>query len=249
MTGRLNAFKALSGLEPVVSLHDLEIFLGITRQHAVHIAYKWRLAGYLKSFADEVYLNVVVAPRPTNGQLKLAIEKTLHRPHLLVGMSALSEAHCTTQVANKIEVAVVVNRTVRTWKPMDRVTAEGRSVRWFRVAMANSTVGTDDFRYLDPAYALVDAIMAKSSFDELDRAEKKAFRDKNQGIWHPDADDIDFSDTNAEEMAGRLARATLNFKADPETVRTYLEGQNEVSEHLEIFDDVISDGIRALHPR
>lgn len=236
---RRSAFEILSSLPPVVDLRDIRIGADTTHELAIAAAYRWRKAGYLEQFAEEVWFNVAGHRAGPDGYLLQAVEKAQHMPFLMIGLSALHEADWTTQRPAKPELAVATNSTIRTWRRMAGVTAEGRGVRWFQDAWENSSLGTRGFRYLSPEYALVDMIAAKERFEELDREDRNKLRSRNAVIWHADPDDLALPDT---VDGTRIAEAALAFRIDAELVRSYLEDIDDAEEVVEQFDEAIGQG-------
>lgn len=239
MTSRISPFHLLSGMPPVFDLRELEILSGTSHEYAITLAYRWRRAGYIEMFAEEVYFNLVRDPQAREHHLPLAVEKALPLPHLKIGMSALHEAGWTTQIDKKPELAVLTTRTVRGWKKLNHVTVEGRGSRWFDVAWRNSYEGTGGFRYLNPAYALVDCIMARERFLALPPERRKKAWDQNAVIWHPDPDDVDIQDP--ADAVQSLAMATEELNADPEVVVAYLSEVDGLEDMLDEFNETFAD--------
>lgn len=235
---RRSAFEILSSLPPVVDLRDIRIGADTTHQLAIAAAYRWRKAGYLEQFAEEVWFNVAGHRAGPDQYLLQAVEKAQHMPFLMIGLSALHEADWTTQRPAKPELAVATNSTIRTWRRMAGVTAEGRGVRWFQDAYENSFDGNGGFRYLAPEYALVDMIGARARFEELDREDRNAMRSRNAVIWHADPDDISLPET---ADGTKIAAAALAFKIDADLVRSYLEDVDDAEDVVEQFDEAMGE--------
>jgi hypothetical protein len=235
---RRSAFEILSDLPPVVDLRDIRIGAGTTHELAIAAAYRWKKAGYLAPFAEEVYFNVAGHRAGPRTHLIEAVEKAQHMPFMMIGLSALHQAGWTTQRPAKPELAVATNSSIRTWRRMEGVTAEGRGVRWFQPAWENSYEGTGGFRYLAAEYALVDAIIAREKFASLDRSERKLAASRNAVIWHPDPDDISVPD---DTDGAALAAAVIALGGDKDALRSYLndiDGFEAVSAGFdECFDD------------
>lgn len=236
---RRSAFEILSDLPPVVDLRDIRIGGDTTHELAIAAAYRWKKAGYLASFAEEVFFNVLGHRAGPAEYLLEAVEKAQHMPFLMIGLSALHEAGWTTQRPSKAELAIATNSKIRTWRRMEGVTAEGRGVRWFQTAWQNSFEGTGGFRYLVPEFALVDMISARSRFSEMDRSQKKALRDRNAVIWHADPDDISPPD---DANGALVALAVSAFGADVDAARDFLEGMEDAEHLIEQFDEALDGG-------
>jgi hypothetical protein len=235
---RRSAFEILSDLPPVVDLRDIRIGANTSHELAIAAAYRWKKAGYLSPFAEEVYFNVAGHRAGPERHLLQAVEKAQHMPFVMIGLSALHEAGWTTQRPAKPELAIATNSTIRTWRRMEGVTAEGRGVRWFQTAWENSYEGTGGFRYLAPEYALVDVVVARERFSQLDRSQKKEARDRNAVIWHADPDDVSLPD-DADGAA--LAAAVSAFRADPDVLRSYLEEVDGWDAVADQFDDALEE--------
>jgi hypothetical protein len=237
---RRSAFEILSGLPPVVDLRDIRIGADTSHELAIAAAYRWKKAGYLAPFSEEVYFNVAGHRAGPERHLLQAVEKAQHMPFIMIGLSALHDAGWTTQRPAKPELAIATNSTIRTWRRMEGVTAEGRGVRWFQTAWENSYEGMGGFRYLTPEYALVDVVVARQRFSDLERAQKKNLRERNAVIWHADPDDISLPDNADGEL---LAAAVSAFRADPDLVRSYLEEVDGWDIIADQFNEALGEGV------
>lgn len=187
---RQNAFKLLSSLPEVIEARDVRIAAGWERKTAIETMFRWVRAGYITPFATGVYFNLVASPKAPQNNVFEAAQRTVRRPMILIGASALRAAGWTTQMPSGYELGIATDRNIRTWKSMAGITAEARSVKWFGKIMPFAIKGDGTFDRLPPALALVDSIVSAERFAALPKETRKQHLENGTVTWHPHPDDI-----------------------------------------------------------
>ncbi|MDW9481702.1 hypothetical protein GOB57_23935 [Sinorhizobium meliloti] len=235
---RHRAFTLLSSLPEVIETRDVRIAAGWEKKTAVETMFRWVRAGYIVPFATGVYFNLVASPKAPQTHVFEAAQRTIRRPMILIGASALRAAGWTTQMPSGYELAIVTDRNIRTWKSMSGIAAEARSVKWFARVMPFAIKGESTFDRLPPALALVDSIVSAERFAALPKETQKQHLENATVTWHPDPDDICVPvDREPEDVWKEIVEAAELLGVPFETVRAYAVG-------IPDLEDVVS----AAHP-
>lgn len=232
--GRINPFRLLRDLGDVVETRDIEIATGHDRKTATETLSRWAKAGYVKPFASGVFFNLVRNPSSPQTHVFEAATRTVRRPMLLIGASALAAAGWTTQMPAGYELAIPTDRNIRGWKRMEGISAEARPVGWFASVVPHAIGGgLRDFDRLPPALALVDAIASAERFSELGREERKARLRNATVTWHPDPDDICVpGDMEPHDMWKALEEAAEILDYPLDKVRRYAAGIPDLADSV-----------------
>lgn len=167
---------------------------------------------------------------PERDDIKLALDRIVRLPYLVIGANALRHAGWTDQRGGEIEVAVPVNAAVQSYPQIEGFLLLPRSAGWFDLVWEHSTTrGIHGLRTLDPEYALVDVIMSRLG---LTRKDDKAWHK----VWRADPDDI-HPPGDAVETISRCRTAALEMDAPLDDVRKYLSRIGELSDDIDSFDD------------
>nr|WP_250808224.1 hypothetical protein [Neorhizobium tomejilense] len=237
---RLNPLTLLRQLPEVIETRDVRVVAGWEKKTASEAIFRWVRAGYVSQFAKEVYFNLIVAPKAPETHVFEAAQRTLRRPMMLVGASALSAAGWTTQMPAGRELAVVVNRDVRTWRRMAGFTAEARTMTWYDRIAEHVIRKEDDFDVLPPALALVDSIAAAARFNALPANVRAEHQDNGTVNWHPDPDDICVPlDRDPDDVWQELQEAAVVLGVPFETVRDYASA-------IPDLDGIVTRDVREL---
>jgi hypothetical protein len=219
---RLNPVSLLRTMPAVIETRDVRVTAGWEKKAATEALFRWVRAGHVSQFAKEVFFNLVAFPNATQTHVYEAAERTLRRPMMLTGASALNQAGWTTQMPAGRELAVVVTREVRTWRRMAEITAEARTMRWYDRVSDHVIRKDGDFDALPPAFALVDSIIAAERFRQLPTDVQSAHLANGTVNWHPDPDDICVPlDTEPEEIWRELVFAAEVIGVPIDMVREY----------------------------
>lgn len=239
---RHNPFTLLSTLPEVIETRDVRIVAGWEKKTAFEAMFRWVRAGYIAPFATGVYFNLVASPKAPQTHVFEAAQRTIRRPMLLIGASALRDAGWTTQMPSGYELAIATDRNIRTWKNMAGIAAEGRSLKWFAKVVPHRIKGEGTFDRLPPGLALVDAIVSAERFAALPKEVKKQHLENGTVTWHPHPDDICVPvGKEPEEVWEEIVEAAEVLGVPFETIRAYAAG-------IPDLEDVVTPAPPARRP-
>lgn len=228
---RQKPFAILSSLPEVIEARDVRIAAGWERKTALEAMFRWVRAGYIRKFADGVYFNLVSSPKAPQTHVYEAAQRTVRRPMVLIGASALRAAGWTTQMPSGYELAIATDRNIRTWKTMADIAAEGRTVKWFGKVLPLAVKGEEGFDRLPPALALVDSIASAERFSALSRDAQNQQLKNKLVTWHPDPDDISIPiDREPEDIWAEIVEAAELLGVPYDTVKAYAEGISDLED-------------------
>jgi len=190
MKWTLSALERLRMMEDVFDRAAVERLNGFTRKEASVYLTRWRRAGLVQSagFRSGIYYNLSRHEEP-DGEMRLRALQMAYPTAVLMGESVLHAAGWTTQIPQRMSVAVL-NR--RSYFEIDGVDVHPRPKRWFRrvhphlVGPREADFSTYGLDALPPALALADTLADRIG-------------------WHPDVDDLDPGEI--EENAGAVTEA------------------------------------------
>lgn len=157
----MSAFERLRLLDPVFSIADAQVVLGLDGRMARLYAKRWADSELTQRFGGGVYFNLVRDPEGPSKRLAEAVDKLVRVPAVIVGGAALNAGGWTSQVHSRTEIAVPVMRGSLS-VPMTEggVILTPRYQTWFR-ALAGSCEGdAEGLPFVAPAYALADALLS-----------------------------------------------------------------------------------------
>lgn len=157
----ISAFERLRLLDPVFSIADSQIVLGLDNRMAKLYAKRWADGGMTQRFGGGVYFNLVRDPEGPSRRLAEAVDKLVRVPAVIVGGAALHAGGWTSQVHRRTEIAVPVTRgslSVPTTEGGTILTPRYKS--WFLTLAGSSEGHADGLPYAAPAYALADVLLS-----------------------------------------------------------------------------------------
>lgn len=215
MTGarRVQGYERLRSLPAVFALHDLRPGLpvgslaagapGLTDGAERVALARWAARGMVRPAGPKLgrYYNLVADPRGADANLG-AVLLAEFRSVVVVGATALSDAHWTTQIPQVLTVAVPRARTL---PRVDGAEIYGRPPEWFaavRGAVRAAERGRFGLASLPPEMALADALRHGDSLHGLA------------------PDDIEIPEP--DEAAGPLLNALSTLHVPPDRFEPYL---------------------------
>jgi len=222
---RRNSFEMLRDLPGVFSLRDVVIRHGLSEAAARQYCWRWGNAGMVTPVGPRigVFYNLVVEPNKEY-LLAAALEKALGiRPYVIVGHSALNDAGWTTQMPQRIELALLVTRETHSYPMIDGVDILPRPLAWFQAMKPGIAGQLHGIAILPPEHALVDTLRTRLLHGN----------EPNRG-WRPGADDIDPFDINANESLVRMREIAAAIKVPEKILLDYLS-------RIECFEEALND--------
>jgi hypothetical protein len=183
-----SAIQRLSDLPEVFSRNTLMRTTGWTKSEAAIYLMRWSKKEWVKASGPRtnIFYNQFKNPAAREEHFAKALKETYALP-VLRGASVLRSAGWSTQIPNKVQLAVVNQKTTAR---VDGAEVVLRSGRWFQevkdhlLKPSDTEWATYGFLSLTPAMALADMWVQKESEDN----------------WHPDPDDLDFEAKDWEEV-------------------------------------------------